>query len=72
MAKIRRNAPCPCGSSKKYKRCCLRKERSPPAATTETTVTSTATSYSSRAAEFAKNTSIEDILAMKRPLKGGV
>jgi Predicted metal-binding protein related to the C-terminal domain of SecA len=23
MAKIGRNAPCPCGSGKKYKRCCL-------------------------------------------------
>jgi hypothetical protein len=22
MAKIGRNAPCPCGSGKKYKRCC--------------------------------------------------
>lgn len=27
MAKISRNAPCPCGSGKKYKKCCLlRKE----------------------------------------------
>ncbi|MFQ6014716.1 MAG: preprotein translocase subunit SecA [Anaerolineae bacterium] len=25
--KIGRNAPCPCGSGKKYKHCCLRKER---------------------------------------------
>ena len=24
MAKIGRNAPCPCGSGKKYKKCCLR------------------------------------------------
>lgn len=23
MAKLNRNAPCPCGSSRKYKRCCL-------------------------------------------------
>ena len=23
MAKISRNAPCPCGSAKKYKKCCL-------------------------------------------------
>jgi tetratricopeptide (TPR) repeat protein len=23
MAKIQRNAPCPCGSGKKYKKCCL-------------------------------------------------
>jgi hypothetical protein len=23
MAKVKRNAPCPCGSGKKYKKCCL-------------------------------------------------
>ena len=27
MAKISRNAPCPCASGKKYKRCCLPKEQ---------------------------------------------
>ena len=27
MAKIGRNAPCPCGSGKKYKKCCLKKEQ---------------------------------------------
>jgi SEC-C motif len=26
MNKIGRNAPCPCGSGKKYKRCCAKKE----------------------------------------------
>jgi tetratricopeptide (TPR) repeat protein len=26
MAKISRNAPCPCGSGKKYKKCCLLRE----------------------------------------------
>ena len=26
MSKIGRNAPCPCGSGEKYKRCCERKE----------------------------------------------
>ena len=26
MAKVGRNAPCPCGSGKKYKHCCLRRE----------------------------------------------
>ena len=25
--KISRNAPCPCGSGKKYKKCCINKER---------------------------------------------
>jgi uncharacterized protein YecA (UPF0149 family) len=25
MGKISRNAPCPCGSGKKYKKCCLQK-----------------------------------------------
>lgn len=29
MAKISRNAPCPCGSGNKYKRCCLGTERDP-------------------------------------------
>jgi hypothetical protein len=27
MGKIGRNAPCPCGSGKKYKKCCLEKEK---------------------------------------------
>jgi tetratricopeptide (TPR) repeat protein len=27
MAKIGRNQPCPCGSGKKYKRCCLSKDQ---------------------------------------------
>ena len=27
MSKIGRNAPCPCGSGKKYKKCCLNKEK---------------------------------------------
>jgi len=27
MAKIGRNTPCPCGSGKKYKHCCERKEK---------------------------------------------
>lgn len=31
MANIGRNAPCPCGSGKKYKRCCLPKPSVPPA-----------------------------------------
>ena len=26
MAQIGRNAPCPCGSGKKYKKCCLEKD----------------------------------------------
>ena len=26
-AKTPRNAPCPCGSGRKYKNCCLRKEK---------------------------------------------
>ena len=28
--KIGRNAPCPCGSGKKYKKCCLRKNEASP------------------------------------------
>ncbi|MFN0064722.1 MAG: SEC-C metal-binding domain-containing protein [Chlamydiales bacterium] len=27
--KVNRNDPCPCGSGKKYKQCCLNKEREP-------------------------------------------
>ena len=26
MSKVGRNAPCPCGSGKKYKKCCLSKD----------------------------------------------
>lgn len=45
MVKISRNAPCPCGSGKKYKKCCLRKDqeaerlkRSEPKASTDPVV----------------------------------
>ena len=27
MAKIGRNAPCPCGSGKKYKKCCMKNDQ---------------------------------------------
>ena len=30
MAKVGRNQPCPCGSGKKYKRCCWAKDRANP------------------------------------------
>jgi hypothetical protein len=36
MAKIGRNDACPCGSGKKFKRCCLGKQRSETAALSET------------------------------------
>lgn len=29
MSKTGRNDPCPCGSGKKYKNCCLAKEKTP-------------------------------------------
>jgi hypothetical protein len=32
MAKIGRNDPCPCGSGKKYKKCCLQHQPAPPSA----------------------------------------
>jgi len=35
MPKAGRNDPCPCGSGKKYKRCCLDRDRSGPATTRE-------------------------------------
>ena len=28
--KVGRNAPCPCGSGKKYKKCCLDKDKAAP------------------------------------------
>lgn len=34
MAKIGRNQPCPCGSGKKYKRCCWHRDRAGHVATT--------------------------------------
>ncbi len=30
QTKVGRNDPCPCGSKKKYKKCCLLKSESPP------------------------------------------
>ncbi|MDP7135072.1 MAG: SEC-C metal-binding domain-containing protein, partial [Planctomycetota bacterium] len=30
MSKVKRNAPCPCGSGKKYKKCCMAKETAEP------------------------------------------
>ncbi|MEM7356257.1 MAG: SEC-C metal-binding domain-containing protein [Acidobacteriota bacterium] len=36
--KIGRNAPCPCGSGKKYKACCLKLDRQNPGATGRTPV----------------------------------
>lgn len=35
MAKVGRNQPCPCGSGKKYKQCCLAKDEAAAAATRE-------------------------------------
>ena len=35
MRKAGRNDPCPCGSGKKYKRCCLDRDRTGPATTRE-------------------------------------
>lgn len=35
LRKLRRNARCPCGSGKKYKHCCLRKQKQAPQATTD-------------------------------------
>ncbi len=39
--KIGRNAPCPCGSGKKYKKCCLGKEASTPSAGTDSVLSVT-------------------------------
>jgi hypothetical protein len=35
--KLQRNAPCPCGSGKKYKNCCAKAKTQPPSVLTNTT-----------------------------------
>ena len=42
MAQISRNQPCPCGSGKKYKKCCLEKEQSVPSSKNTTSPASAA------------------------------
>jgi tetratricopeptide (TPR) repeat protein len=42
MPKIERNAPCPCGSGKKYKRCCLEKDQAAESAVFATRVAAAA------------------------------
>ena len=39
MTKIGRNAPCPCGSGKKYKRCCWAREQATPIAAVDNSST---------------------------------
>ena len=63
MAKIGRNEPCPCGSGRKYKRCCLCKEQEAKAAT------SAVISDNHRdALAFTLATTVEDVWAMRRPV----
>jgi len=38
MVKIGRNDPCPCGSGKKYKKCCIEKDTPQPAAADQITI----------------------------------
>ena len=52
MAKISRNAPCPCGSGKKYKKCCLPAE--------EAVAAEAAVQQRSRIAEWAANFEDDD------------
>jgi SEC-C motif len=59
MAKIGRNDPCPCGSGKKYKQCCLAKDEaaalaaSPPAETKQSRRHARAEALAEMAAEYA-------------------
>jgi tetratricopeptide (TPR) repeat protein len=59
MAKIGRNDPCPCGSGKKYKQCCLAKDESaviaasPPAKTKQSRRYARAEALAEMAAEYA-------------------
>jgi SEC-C motif-containing protein len=50
MAKIGRNDPCPCGSGKKYKKCCLAKDEQEALAAYKA-ASATATAASSEASE---------------------
>lgn len=60
MSKIGRNNPCPCGSGKKYKWCCLRR------VSVRRAVSTTAALYHQRALAFVREMTVEDVWAMRR------
>jgi tetratricopeptide (TPR) repeat protein len=45
MAQVGRNQPCPCGSSKKYKRCCLARDEARASETRRALTTTTAAAW---------------------------
>jgi tetratricopeptide (TPR) repeat protein len=53
MAKIGRNDPCPCGSGKKYKRCCLEKDETAAAAAREAARAAAAAASMASTGEFS-------------------
>ena len=66
MAKTGRNELCPCGSGRKYKRCCLWKD-SADSEKAEAAVQQ----YHHDALTFARDTTVEDIWAMRVPVQEG-
>jgi len=63
MARIGRNQPCPCGSGRKYKRCCLQKDNANGAEA------GAAVQQCHRdALTFTLATTVEDVWAMRRPV----
>ncbi len=64
----KRNAPCPCGSGKKYKKCCLRKNQAIPEKPVWTTATDLALNWLStrhqKAAAAVMNENLAQLLAM--------
>jgi len=66
MSKVGRNEPCPCGSGRKYKRCCLRKN-----STSSVKTEAAAQQYHRDALAFTRATTVKDIWAMRVPVQGG-
>jgi len=68
VQKTARNEPCPCGSGRKYKKCCLSKDRKVRAAAREVAERAITLSRS-RALAFTRSTSVEDIWAIRREVR---
>ena len=66
MARIGRNQPCPCGSGRKYKRCCLQKDNDDSAE-----ARAAVQQYHRDALTFTRATTVEDIWAMRVPVQEG-
>ena len=63
MARIGRNEPCPCGSGRKYKRCCLWKDKADSAE-----AGAAAQQYHRDALAFTLATTVKDVWAMRRSI----